>query len=186
MYARRAADRELTFDFADGLLDNNLLIVDRETSSVWSQLHGKAVIGELEGTPLEVVPSMQTTWKFWRERHPDTRVMVLPETEGRPYLYRNRPTGTPSSEAGPQTAHDSTALGFGLVLEGEALWASFADLEKLSSPVQMTLGGQRIRVFFEKEALTAWAEDQGGRLLPGVLAYREGWFDFFPDSRGVK
>jgi hypothetical protein len=49
----------------------------------------------------------------------------------------------------------------------------------------MTLGGRRIRIFFEKDALTAWAEDLEGRLLPGVLAYREGWLDFFPDSRGV-
>lgn len=185
MYARRIAEKELTFDFADGLLDNNLLIVDRETSSVWSQLHGKAVIGELEGTPLEVVPSMQTTWKFWRERHPDTRVMVLPGAEGRPYLYRNRPTGTPSSQIGLQTKHDTKALGYGLVIGGEALWASFRDLEKHGSPIDMTLGGERIRVFFEKEALTAWAEGLDGRLLPGVLAYREGWLDFFPDSRGL-
>jgi len=185
VYARSAADRELTFDFADGLLNNNLLIVDRETSSVWSQLHGKAVIGQLEGTPLEIVPSVQTTWKFWRERHPDTRVMVLPEAEGRPYLYRNGPTGTPSSEVGPQTAHDSTALGLGIVLGNEALWASFRDLEGRDLPLEMTLGGQRIRIFFNKEALTAWAEDLEGRLLPGVLAYREGWFDVFPDSRGV-
>lgn len=185
MYARRAGGRELTFDFAEGLLDNNLLVVDRETSSVWSQLHGKAVIGELEGTPLEIVPSMQTTWKFWRERHPDTRVMVLDESEGRPYLYRNRPTGTPSSAVGPQTGHDASTLGLGLVVGEEALWASFRDLEGRALPVEMMLGGQPIRIFFEKDALTAWAEDVDGRLLPGVLAYREGWFDFFPDSRGL-
>ena len=185
VYARKAGERELTFDFADGLLDNNLLVVDRETNSVWSQLHGKAVIGELEGTPLEIVPSMQTTWKFWRERHPDTRVMVLPESEGRPYLYRNRPTGMPSSAVGPQTEHDASALGLGIVVGGEALWASFRDLERRELPVEMAHGGERIRIFFEKEALTAWAEDLEGRLLPGVLAYREGWFDVFPDSRGV-
>lgn len=185
MYARRAAGRELTFDFAEGLLDNNLLIVDRETNSVWSQLHGRAVIGDLEGTPLEIVPSVQTTWKFWREQHPDTRVMVLPGEDGRPYLYRNRPTGTPSSEVGPQTDHDLAALGFGLAIGEDALWASFEDLGESTTPVEMTLGGQRIRVFFVKEALTAWAEDLDGNLLSGVLAYREGWFSFFPESRGL-
>ena len=55
MYARRVGDRELTFDFAEGLLKNNLLVVDRETDSVWSQLHGKAVIGPLEGQPLTII-----------------------------------------------------------------------------------------------------------------------------------
>lgn len=185
MYARRAAGRVLTFDFAEGLLDNNLLIVDRETNSVWSQLHGKAVIGELEGTPLEIVPSLQTTWKFWRERHPDTRVMVLPGQAGRPYLYRNRPTGTPSSAVGPQSGHDLSALGFGLAMGGEALWVSLSELERRDTPVEMVLGGERIRVFFEKEGLTAWAEDLDGNLLSGVLAYREGWHDFFPNSTGL-
>ena len=38
MYARRINDRVLTFDFAGGLVDNNLLLADRETSSLWSQL----------------------------------------------------------------------------------------------------------------------------------------------------
>ena len=185
MYARQVGERELTFDFADGLLENNLLFVDRETNSVWSQLHGKAVIGELEGTPLEIVPSIQTTWKFWRERHPDTRVMVLPGKTGRPYLYRNRPTGTPSSAVGPQEGHDLATLGLGIAIGDEALWASFRDLETRVSPIEMLLGGQTIRIFFEKDALTAWAEDLDGNLLPGVLVYQEGWFAFFPDSVGV-
>ena len=99
MYARHIADRELTFDFAEGLLKNNLLIVDRETDSVWSQLHGKAVIGPLEGQPLTVIPSIQATWGFWKARHPDTRLMVLENEEGRPYFYRNRPTGQSSRES---------------------------------------------------------------------------------------
>ena len=57
MYARRVGEQEVTFDFAEGLLQNNLLFVDRETSSIWSQLHGQAVSGPLEGTPLQVVAS---------------------------------------------------------------------------------------------------------------------------------
>lgn len=73
MYARRTGDRELTFDFAEGLIKDNLLIVDRETSSVWSQLHGRAVIGPMEGTPLQMIPAIQATWGFWRARHPETR-----------------------------------------------------------------------------------------------------------------
>lgn len=176
----------MTFDFAEGLLENNLLFVDRETNSVWSQLHGKAVIGELEGTPLEIVPSIQTTWKFWRDSHPDTRVMLLPEKTGRPYLYRNRPTEMPSSAVGPQEGHDLATLGLGLAIGDEAIWASFRNLETHASPIEMLLGGQKIRIFFKKDGLTAWAEDLDGNLLPGVLVYKEGWFAFFPNSVGVE
>ncbi len=130
MYARHIADRELTFDFAEGLLKNNLLIVDRETDSVWSQLHGKAVIGPLEGQPLTVIPSIQATWGFWKARHPDTRLMVLESEEGRPYFYRNRPTGQ-SSPRKPKAEHDLSALGFGLALGNEAIWIALDELNPL-------------------------------------------------------
>ena len=59
-----------------GLVNNNLLVVDRETESVWSQLDNKAISGPMEGTPMTIIPALQTTWKFWRERHPDTKVMM--------------------------------------------------------------------------------------------------------------
>ena len=185
MYARQVGDRELTFDFADGLLNNNLLIVDRETDSVWSQLHGKAIIGPMEGEPLTVIPSVQATWTFWKERHPDTRVMVLPDVDGQPYYYRNRPTGQ-SSPKKPKMEHDLSVLGFGLAIGDEALWVPLEELHGLETPIAMTLGGQSIRLFHDTDAMTAWAEDTDGNLLSGVLAYREGWLDFFPKSRGLR
>ena len=184
MYARHIADRELTFDFAEGLLKNNLLVVDRETDSVWSQLHGKAVIGPLEGQPLAVIPSIQATWGFWKARHPDTRLMVLENEEGRPYFYRNRPTGQ-SSPTKPKAEHDLSALGFGLALGNEAIWIALDALSALENPVPLNLGGSSVRIFHNAQAMTAWAQDESGNLLGGVLAYKEGWLDFHPESKGL-
>ena len=45
---------------------------DRETGTLWSQLLGEAVAGELIGTKLEFLPAVMTTWASWREMHPDT------------------------------------------------------------------------------------------------------------------
>ena len=181
MYARSVEDKTFTFDFAEGLIKNNLLIVDRETDSVWSQLHGRAIIGPMKGAPLSVIPSVQSTWAFWRERHPETRVMVLPNTEGSVYHYRGAPTGR-SSPQPPTPEHDLSSLGFGLALGNESIWVSLSKLEGRVSPIQLELGGQQVEVFFDRDGLTAWAEDASGQLLPGVLAYQEGWFDFFPES----
>ncbi len=182
MYARKTQDQTLTFDFAEGLIKNNLLFVDRETGSLWSQLHSKAVSGPLKDTPLQVVPALQTTWKHWRQRHPDTLVMVMPGAEGRPYWYRNWKPGTPRPKPRPQ-GHDPSNLGFGLVVNNQAVYFPFSELEKMKTPFQTEMGGKNITIYFEREALTAWAEDSQGQLLAGVLAYRDGWLDFFPDSR---
>jgi len=45
---------------------------DRETETLWSQLLGEAVEGELQGTRLEYLPAVMTTWESWREMHPNT------------------------------------------------------------------------------------------------------------------
>lgn len=178
MYARRIEGRKPTFDFAAGLLHDNLLLVDRETQSVWSQLQSKAVQGTLAGEPLRVVPSLQTTWMFWRRLHPQTRVWVVESEVGRPYRYADFRPGT-RFERKPE--HDTSALGRGR--GEEAMFFRFRDLEKVETPLRLELGGARIVVHFEKDALTAWAEDLEGNLLPGVLAYERGWKDFNPGSR---
>ncbi len=177
MYARRIQDKEFTFDFADTLFGENLLFVDRETESVWSQLEGKAIVGSMQGAPLRVIPALQTTWRFWRERHPETRVMALPGVKGRPYIYRN-----PRLNYNP-TRHDATSLGLGLVAGGEEIFLPFRQLNRASPPFSLQLGQGRVTVNYVKQEFTAWAEDEAGNLLPGVLAYKSGWMQFHPDSK---
>lgn len=181
MYARNAGNRTFTFDFAEGLIKNNLLFVDRETHSIWSQLESKAVSGAMLDTPLRVIPSMQTTWKHWREMHPNTKVMVVEDQKGFPYVYRNRQPGTPRPKTRPQK-HDTSNLGLGLVVSGHAIYFPFRELSKATTPMDIEIADQTITVNYEKDAFTAWAEDANGRLLAGVLAYQNGWLDFFPES----
>jgi L-ascorbate metabolism protein UlaG (beta-lactamase superfamily) len=174
VYARKCGERELTFDFGRGLLKDNLLIVDRETSSVWSQLHGAAITGALAGTALEVLPALQTTWDFWRLSHPDTRVLELSGARARTYVYRGEQPGA--------EGHDTSSLGLGLADGEGALFLPLGALAEVETPLVLRRGGQEIVVHHEPDALTAWAETSGGELLPGILAYREGWRSFHPDT----
>ena len=61
------------------LYRSNKLMFDEETNSLWSTLEGRPVVGELVGSGLELRlrPSVTTTWKEWRQMHPDTRVLSL-------------------------------------------------------------------------------------------------------------
>jgi hypothetical protein len=63
---------EYSFGVSGKLIMNVLVMCDRQTDSLWSQLLGEAVDGPLTGTKLEFVPSWQTTWSDWKTRHPDT------------------------------------------------------------------------------------------------------------------
>ena len=185
MYARRSQDRELTFDFAEGLIDDNLLMVDRETGSVWSQLAGKAISGELEDRPLEAVPALQATWKFWRQNHPDTRVMIIEDKEGRPYTYFDFVPGKRPRAERP-TEHDTSTLGLGLSIAEDAWYFPLSQLARAGEAIAVEIGGKPITIQYRHEGLTAWAEDADGNLLTGVLTYERGWRSFFPETKIFK
>ena len=174
MYARGQREDELTFDFAEGLIKNNLLMVDRETRSVWSQLHGRAVSGPREGQLLQTLPAIQSTWGFWRERHPDTRVMVDRKRPGHPYFYRTWIPGQPRPQE-RSVEHDTANLGLGLTVGSEAVFFPFSELDR-TRLYKTVVGGQPVRIHFHPEGLTAWADDGQSRLLPGILLTRQaGW-----------
>ena len=54
------------------LIMNALVMYDRQTDTLWSQFLGEGVEGPLIGKKLEIVPAELTTWREWREEHPDT------------------------------------------------------------------------------------------------------------------
>lgn len=72
MYSRIINGEEHFFGVSGKLIRNVLVMYDRETQTLWSQLLGEAVAGELVGTKLEFLPGVMTTWKNWREMHPNT------------------------------------------------------------------------------------------------------------------
>jgi len=67
----------MLFGVSGLLYKSDVLLFDRRTESLFSQLMRKAVSGPLSGTELKVVPSRTTTWDAWKARHPDSSVMSL-------------------------------------------------------------------------------------------------------------
>ncbi len=178
----------MTFDFAEGLVEDNLLIVDRETRSLWSQLDARAISGPRKGEPLRVVPALQTSWGHWKSLHPETRVMTVEGEEGRPYYYRAWIPGTPRPERRP-AGHDTRRLGLGLARGGEALFLPLSELarsEARDRPFEISLGGASLLIHYAPEVPTGWAESPAGELFPGVLAYDWGWLRFHPQSRTLR
>lgn len=63
------------FDFY-GLYNGVLAMYDRGTESVWLQVSGKAIKGAQTGKALKTGPLLDTTWRRWKQLHPDTLVMA--------------------------------------------------------------------------------------------------------------
>jgi hypothetical protein len=74
-FDRRVGEETLTFGVSGKLLYNVLVMFDHQTDSLWSQLLGQGVDGEMRGVRLRQVPATQTTWAQWLALHPDTLVL---------------------------------------------------------------------------------------------------------------
>jgi hypothetical protein len=72
VYAREIEGQEFTFGVSGKLIRNVLVMYDRQTDSLWSQLLGEAIDGEMTGASLSFLPSWMMAWDEWKAMHPDT------------------------------------------------------------------------------------------------------------------
>lgn len=88
-YDGRASNGETyTFGSSGFLFRSNKLMYDRQTRTLWNQLTGEPVLGELVGTSVELdlLPVVVTTWDAWQTQHPDTLVLDIDTGYQRPYI----------------------------------------------------------------------------------------------------
>jgi len=84
----RASNGETyTFGSSGLLFRSNKLMYDHQTRTLWNQITGEPVLGELADKHIQLVllPVVVTSWEAWLEQHPDT--MVLDINTGYQRLY---------------------------------------------------------------------------------------------------
>ncbi|HEC66076.1 MAG TPA: DUF3179 domain-containing protein [bacterium] len=89
---------EDTFGVSGRLYQSDLLMFDRKTESLWSQIEGRAVIGELTGTVLERLFLEVTTFGEYIENNSDA--LVLSFDTGSNRNYDNQPYAGYDTSAG--------------------------------------------------------------------------------------
>ncbi len=91
VYVRQVNGTTVTFGTSGKLYDNNLVMYDRLTNSLWSQIWGQAIAGSQSGQTLKRVPIDVTTWGQWKKLYPNTLVLSRQTGYGRD--YSNDPYG---------------------------------------------------------------------------------------------
>jgi hypothetical protein len=164
VFDRRVDGRELTFGTTGNLRNSDLVMWDRQTESWWQQLTAEAVVGELTGEQLEVLPSQTLSFADFRERFPQADVLSRDTGFERDY-------GTT-----PYAGYDNVAEEQPFLLEDEAddrlppkarVTALFAGDDTLVIPferlqdepvVNEEVAGTPVVVFFDPEASSALDE----------------------------
>ncbi len=83
-YDRRVDDRLLDFGTSGALYQSALVMYDRQTESLWTHFDGRAVVGDLLGVELEIMPVVTVSWVDAVERWPNALVLDRPGSV-RPY-----------------------------------------------------------------------------------------------------
>ena len=90
-FDRELDGKVLRFGVSGLLRNSDLVMWDRETESLWQQITGEAIVGELAGTELEFIPSPIMAWEDFKAQFPNGKVLsrdqgIFPEE-----LYDNQP-----------------------------------------------------------------------------------------------
>ena len=166
MYARPDAPsgEPARFGVSGRLWRDSLIMFDRETESLWSQVLGRSVQGELEGTELRKVPSFRGTWSEWKALHPHTLALAKPEgIDESPYArYFSNPAtlGVHGRELQDRRLPGKSVV-LGLELEGRTVAVPLE--EERSDLVKVRVGSRKLVVL--REGLTAVAFDAGASKL---------------------
>jgi hypothetical protein len=75
VFERRVRGKTLRFGVSGLLYRSDLLMFDRDSESLWSQIGAEAVTGPRLGQRLTLIRSEMMRWADWRERHPGSTIL---------------------------------------------------------------------------------------------------------------
>jgi len=170
-----------------GLLhENDLVMYDRHTKSLWQQITGEAIVGPRTGSKLQQVPVAMTEWRAWHQEHPDSRVLVGPRGSDAAYAADHYAEYARSDRLLFPVTRESKRLGRKDVVYGFEIGA-----RPLAVPKSALSGGKQITVDHDGVALDIRQSEDGavtatdpsnGEQYHPVRLYWFAWYTFHPNT----
>ncbi len=188
VFDANAAGKRLNFGVSGLLYQSDVLLYDRQTESLWSQIKQEAVTGKLIGTRLQLLPSVQTTWGAWKKQHPDTFVLSTKTGYSRDYerdpyedYYTSRAVMFPVGNLNHRYHPKEQVIG--VELDGLTKAYPFSELARVKSPFKDKIGKKTVWVVYDSKSRTATIKDASGKELPSVVGFWFAWYAFHKDTQ---
>ncbi len=187
VYSARLQGQRVTFGISGLLYKSNVLLYDRQTGSLWSQITSRAVSGKLAGTELVQLPSVTTTWQSWQALHPKTSVLSdrtghFRDYEEDPYAGYHK-SSSPMFSAGPaDTRLRPKEKVFGVHIDGHSRAYPLGSLPPEPGTLQDRIGPTSIQLHWKAGPSALRATTRDGTPLPGMISYWFAWSGFHPET----
>jgi hypothetical protein len=176
-----------------GLLYNSdVLLYDRKSESLFSQLLAQAVSGPLAGEKLKLLPAQHTTWGDFRARYPNAE--VLSDDTGHLRDYRRSPYGNyarsetlyfPVANKAPREYHPKEVV-LGVSISGAHKAYPYIELDKQNlAEFADEVGGEKITIRWDSQNRSARAfssSSAGDEEIAAIAGFWFAWFAFHPDT----
>ncbi len=179
--------RNHEFGVSGLLYNSDVLMYDRETKSLWSQLMVQAVTGSMKGTRLQQLPLSHTSWQEWVERHPETEVLSNKTGYSRNYRLDPYPNYGQDGRLYFPVAHSSDRyprkeLVMGLEIDGRFKAYPFTELKKGARRFDEEFADAEFGVEFDAENQTARIVKCDGSEIPTTMVFWFAWYAFHPET----
>jgi len=190
-FSAYAGGRKLNFGVSGLLYNSDVLLYDRETESLWSQLLTRAVSGPMKDTALKLISLEHTSWADWQKRHPQT--LVLSTDTGYSRNYNRDPYSGyedshgiffPVSHRDPRYHPKERVLG--IEIDGQFRAYPFAELSRTEGIIRDKFNAKELVIHYDHQSHSARATDTEGRALTGINAFWFAWIAFHPETSVFK
>lgn len=154
VFDRMINGKSLQFGVSGKLLNNNLLMSDEVTNSLWSQMLGKAVVGEAISQTLTPYPALTVSWNVFKKWYSNGQVLSRETGFVRDYTRNPYADYENSHAVFFPVGHDDARLAskelvYGYVAENDQIAFSKEVIEKQGF-AQVTVGSIPIIVWWDQ------------------------------------
>lgn len=158
VFRREVDGLVLDFGTTGRLRFSNLIMYDRQTESWWQQASGEAIVGQMTGRQLEMLPANLVSWHDFKTAYPHGRVLSRETGYSRPYglnPYTAYDLGGPVLYQGPTIPAALPAMARVVTVDmGSEAVAYPYDLLARVKVVNDTVAGRPIVVFWRAGAVS--------------------------------
>jgi hypothetical protein len=192
VYDANIKGKTLQFGVSGLLYNSDVLLYDRQTESLWSQILSKSISSKYKNTPLSIISSSHTSWGKWQQQHPNT--LVLSTKTGYQRNYNRSPYGDYNRNqtiyfpisAKSKRYHPKERV-LGISLNGIHKAYPFIELAKNnSSVITDQVAGKTLHIRFDINNRDGKITDPHGNTIPSINSFWFAWYAFHPNSKVYK
>ncbi len=185
-YKRMLDGEAVEFGTTGKLYNSNLVMYDRKTETYWTQIDGKAIIGELTGHELKEISIDTVVWRDWKKAHADSE--VLSQNTGFKRDYGKDPYGSYYEDSflifpvdnENNTIHPKTVI-FGIEIDGVYKAYREADLIALGV-INDEINNTKINITRDEAGVVTIVQADTGKEIVKERDFFFAWYAFHPET----